>query len=141
MTGQPQLVTVRELFNGQRRFRVPIYQRAYAWGKVEIETLIRDVASVLDRSAYYIGSLVLHEVRDIESDQPVFDVIDGQQRLTTLFITLTHPDLRRDLLELTTPFRIARSAARLRGTQTVQSRPRDASATGGHVGRDQVSPG
>jgi hypothetical protein len=106
MTGQPRLVTVRTLFDGQRRFRVPIYQRAYAWGKVEIETLIRDVASVLDRSAYYIGSLVLHEVRDIESDQPVFDVIDGQQRLTTLFITLTHPDLRQDLLELDRPFRI-----------------------------------
>ena len=51
MTGQPQLVTVRELFDGQRRFRVPIYQRAYAWGKVEIETLIRDVASVLDRAS------------------------------------------------------------------------------------------
>ena len=57
--------------------------------------------------AYYIGSLVLHEVRDIESDQPVFDVIDGQQRLTTLFIALTHPDLRSDLLELAAPFRIA----------------------------------
>ncbi|TVY99983.1 DUF262 domain-containing protein [Trebonia kvetii] len=106
MTGQPQLVTVRTLFDGQRRFRVPIYQRAYAWGKVEIETLIRDVASVLDRSAYYIGSLVLHEVRDIESDQPVFDVIDGQQRLTTLFITLTHPDLRDDLLGLDRRFEI-----------------------------------
>jgi hypothetical protein len=107
VTGQPQFVTVRELFNGQRRFRVPIYQRAYAWGQVEIETLVRDVASALDRPAYYIGSLVLHEVRDIESDQPVFDVIDGQQRLTTLFITLTHPDLRPDLLALTPTFGIA----------------------------------
>jgi hypothetical protein len=107
VTGQPQLVTVRELFNGRRRFRVPIYQRAYAWGKAEIETLIRDVASVLDRPAYYIGSLILHEVRDIESDQPVYDVIDGQQRLTTLFVTLTHPELRQGLLELARPFRIA----------------------------------
>jgi Protein of unknown function DUF262/Protein of unknown function (DUF1524) len=106
VTGQPQLITIRDLFDGQRRFRVPIYQRAYAWGKTEIETLIRDVASVLDRSAYYIGSLVLHEVRDIESDQPVFDVIDGQQRLTTLFITLTHPGLRQHLQELAAPFRI-----------------------------------
>jgi hypothetical protein len=106
VTSQPRLITVRELFDGRRRFRVPVYQRAYAWGKVEIETLIRDVASVLDRSAYYIGSLVLHEVRDIESDQPVFDVIDGQQRLTSLFITLTHPELRRDLLELAVPFRV-----------------------------------
>lgn len=103
MTGQPKIVPVRELFDGQRRFRVPIYQRAYAWGQAEIETLIRDVASVLDRPAYYIGSLVLHEVRDVESDQPLFDVIDGQQRLTTLFITLTHPDLRQNLL----PFHIA----------------------------------
>lgn len=106
VSAQPRLVTVRELFDGQRRFRVPIYQRAYAWGKVEIETLIRAIASVLDRSAYYIGSLVLHEVRDIESDQPVFDVIDGQQRLTTLFITLSHPDLRQRLIALTEPFEI-----------------------------------
>ena len=107
MTSQPRLVTIRELFNGERRFRVPIYQRAYAWGKVEIETLIRDIASVLDRPSYYIGTLVLHEVRDVDSDQPLFDVIDGQQRLTTLFITLTHPELRPGLLEIAAPFQIA----------------------------------
>ena len=107
MTSQPRLVTVRELFDGQRRFRVPIYQRAYAWGKVEIETLVRDVVSVLDRSNYYIGSLVLHEVRDVESDQPLFDVIDGQQRLTTLFLTLTHPVLRPTLRGLADPFQIS----------------------------------
>lgn len=106
MTGQPQFVTVRELFDGTREFRVPIYQRAYAWGKPEIETLIRDVVSVLERPSYYIGSLVLHEARDVESDRPVFEVIDGQQRLTTLFITMTHPALRKRLGELPEPFEI-----------------------------------
>lgn len=106
MTGQPRLATVRELFDGSRRYRVPIYQRAYAWGQVEIETLVRDIASVLDRSAYYIGSLVLHEVRDIESDRRLFDVIDGQQRLTTLVLTLTHPDLRPILKNLARPFEV-----------------------------------
>jgi hypothetical protein len=106
MTGQPQFVTVRELFDGTREFRVPIYQRAYAWGKPEIETLIRDVVSVLERPSYYIGSLVLHEARDVESDRPVFEVIDGQQRLTTLFITMTHPALRKRLSGLPEPFEI-----------------------------------
>lgn len=106
MIGQPQFVTVRELFDGTREFRVPIYQRAYAWGKPEIETLIRDVVSVLERPSYYIGSLVLHEARDVESDRPVFEVIDGQQRLTTLFITMAHPALRERLGELPEPFEI-----------------------------------
>ena len=95
---------MRELFDGSRRFRVPIYQRSYAWGKVEIETLYRDIVSVLDRSHYYIGSLVVHEVRDTEAAQPLFDVIDGQQRLTTLFLTLAHPALRGHLTSLSRPF-------------------------------------
>ncbi|RWR22915.1 DUF262 domain-containing protein [Agrococcus lahaulensis] len=107
MTGRPRFVTIRELFDGSRRFRVPIYQRAYAWGRLEIETLVRDIVSVLDRPNYYIGSLVLHEVRDIESDQPLFDVIDGQQRLTTLFVALTHPELRPALTKLPAPFEIS----------------------------------
>ncbi|TDK25849.1 DUF262 domain-containing protein [Arthrobacter crusticola] len=106
MTGQPRFVTVRELFDGTRQFRVPIYQRAYTWEKRDIEILIRDVASVLGRPSYYIGSLVLHEGRDVESDRSVFEVVDGQQRLTTLFITMTHPALRGRLSGLLKPFEI-----------------------------------
>lgn len=107
MSQRPEILTVRQLFDGSRRYRVPIYQRAYAWGPVEIETLVLDIASVLDRSAhYYIGSLVLHEVRDVDSDRPLFDVIDGQQRLTTLFIMLTHPELRPVLEGFEEPFQI-----------------------------------
>ena len=86
------VVSVRELFD-TARYQIPIYQRAYAWGRTEIETLLRDILDYSrrkDAAAYYIGSLVVHaDHKDL--DRQVFEVVDGQQRLTTLFLILCHP--------------------------------------------------
>lgn len=98
MSTNPRILSVRELFDGHWHFRVPVYQRAYAWGREEIETLVRDIASAQHRKAYYVGSLVLHQVRGTEDSQ-VYDVIDGQQRLTTFFLLLSHPSLRQPLAD------------------------------------------
>ena len=67
-------------------YEIPIYQRNYAWGKDEIETLIQDVHDAFskDRPAYYIGTLVSFYKGD-----RVFEIIDGQQRLTTIFLILS----------------------------------------------------
>lgn len=87
----PTLLTIGELFQVDR-YRVPVYQRAYAWGRDEIETLLQDVHDFRLRDAsarYYIGSLVVDRRRDSDDGVQVFDVIDGQQRLTTLFMLLS----------------------------------------------------
>lgn len=82
-------VSIRNLFidGAECTFEVPIYQRNYAWGKDEIEALINDIYDSYknDKGAYYyIGTLVtyLH-------DDNVYEVIDGQQRLTTIRIILS----------------------------------------------------
>ena len=103
MIKEPSIQTVRELFTSAWHFRVPIYQRAYSWGKEEIETLVRDVASSLRRPAYHLGSLVVHRVHGTD-DSHLYDVIDGQQRLTTFFLLLSHPALREPLAALEKPF-------------------------------------
>lgn len=82
-------VSVEELFNGgeKKTYEIPIYQRNYAWEKDEITALIQDVydAYKKDRNRpYYIGTLVSYD----KGDQ-VFEVIDGQQRLTTLRLILS----------------------------------------------------
>lgn len=93
-TAAPMLVS--RLFDGTR-YRVPIYQRAYAWGDDEIEALftdVRDMRKYSPTGRYYIGTLVAHRSRPTDDGSPTFDVVDGQQRLTTLFLTFANPVLR-----------------------------------------------
>ena len=64
-------------------YKIPIYQRNYAWGREEIFALIKDVYDSLEKSVYYIGTLVTYK-----REENIYEVIDGQQRLTTIYIIL-----------------------------------------------------
>ena len=83
----PELLTVSELFDHDTVYTVPIYQRNYAWRAPQIEQLISDIQDAVARqeSNYFLGNLVV-TLRDKRRD---FEVIDGQQRLTTLYLLLT----------------------------------------------------
>lgn len=73
---------VKELLADSSRYLVPMYQRNYAWGEGEINQLIQDVQDYQHHKPnqpYYIGTLVVFERSDGQ-----FEVIDGQQRFTTL---------------------------------------------------------
>lgn len=80
---------IRSIFcenNGTRIFyKIPIYQRNYAWERDEIYTLVKDIYDSMEtgKPVYYIGTLVTYR-----RDENVFEVIDGQQRLTTIYILL-----------------------------------------------------
>ena len=67
-------------------YTIPIYQRNYAWEEDEIASLVKDVYDSYSKDAnrhYYIGTLVTYKRGDNE-----YEVIDGQQRLTTIYIIL-----------------------------------------------------
>ena len=67
-------------------YQVPIYQRNYAWEDTEINALVKDVFDSCEKgkdSIYYIGTLVTYKRGD-----NIFEVIDGQQRLTTIYLLL-----------------------------------------------------
>ena len=66
----------------EHSYLIPMYQRNYAWSNSEIEALIKDILDAYNRSSslkYYIGTLVVFKRKDDK-----LEVIDGQQRLTTL---------------------------------------------------------
>ena len=67
---------------GTGRYVVPVYQREFAWGEKEIAQLIEDVND-FEGKEYCLGTLVV-DVRDND----YYEVIDGQQRLTALFLLL-----------------------------------------------------
>jgi hypothetical protein len=77
-----QSYKVKALLSDANRYLVPMYQRNYAWGEGEINQLIQDVLDYQQSKpdqTYYIGTLVVFERKDGS-----FEVIDGQQRFTTL---------------------------------------------------------
>lgn len=89
-------VSIDEIFiSGEKSiYEIPIYQRNYAWEKDEITTLIQDVYDAFKKNnqkVYYIGTLVLYHKGD-----RVFEIIDGQQRLTTIRIILGALDIVPD---------------------------------------------
>ena len=71
------------LFDKEVHYVIPRYQRAYAWEDKEIVQLIEDIND--STGDYYIGSLVVARVKGKEE---TYEVVDGQQRLTTLYLLL-----------------------------------------------------
>lgn len=85
-------LTISDLFNDENKCKyiIPIYQRNYAWGDDEISSLLQDIKNACEQNKeqdknYYIGSLVVYR-----RDSGDFEVIDGQQRLTTLTLIMHH---------------------------------------------------
>ncbi|WP_444951035.1 DUF262 domain-containing protein [Micromonospora ureilytica] len=87
---------LKKIFSADFDLVIPHYQRPYAWGTEQALQLLDDLEDALGRDAaepYFLGSLVLVKP---DENAPRADVIDGQQRLTTLSILLA---VLRDLAE------------------------------------------
>ncbi|WQT39165.1 DUF262 domain-containing protein [Helicobacter pylori] len=69
-------------------YQIPIYQRPYQWGKEQCEELLNDLFENYEEdreSDYFCGSLVLVK-SDPNSKTETYDVVDGQQRLSTFIL-------------------------------------------------------
>jgi Protein of unknown function DUF262/Protein of unknown function (DUF1524) len=78
--------TFRQLLGNGLTYRVPPFQRDYSWSEDEWEDLWQDILGLFaedGESAHYLGYLVLQS-----SDSKQFEVIDGQQRLSTVSILI-----------------------------------------------------
>jgi uncharacterized protein with ParB-like and HNH nuclease domain len=90
---QAKELPLYKVFNSDFVFQIPLYQRPYAWTTEQAEELLEDLVAALedtnkdidDINPYFLGSIVL-----IKSEyEPNAQVVDGQQRLTTLTILLS----------------------------------------------------
>jgi hypothetical protein len=79
---------VKKIFSNDFDFVIPSYQRPYAWSTEEAGELFDDLLEFMESQgydeAYFLGSIVLIK----KENEPYAEVIDGQQRLTTLTILL-----------------------------------------------------
>lgn len=114
----------RKIFSNDFTFSIPRYQRPYSWTTENVGELLQDLLDALNAASdvdsfnpYFLGSIVL-----IKKDAPEADVVDGQQRLTTLTIllsvlrSLSSPEYKNELTGY-----IYQKGKRLEGTE---DRPR-----------------
>ena len=95
-----QLMTLSKIFT-ERIFRIPDYQRGYAWTQKEVSEFWNDLLRLNENSNHYVGVLTLEPVKEdiyktwiddlwlIDSKKYApYYVVDGQQRLTTSILLI-----------------------------------------------------
>ncbi len=80
--------TIKEIFQ-EERYSIPNYQRDYAWKDKNFRDLWEDLEEAIDCNkkgqGHFIGTMV---VAKNEDNKKLYDIIDGQQRTTTIFMLL-----------------------------------------------------
>lgn len=100
---KPLNLSIRELFgNADALYKIPQYQRPYKWENEQVEKLWDDIFEAFENEGenYFLGSIITAKPRDNEKSAYI-DVVDGQQRLTTLMILFCvvrdmYPDINAD---------------------------------------------
>lgn len=85
---KPLSLSIKELFgNTNSLYKIPLYQRPYKWGDDQVDKLWDDIFEAYENNEdnYFLGSIITAKPRDDEKTNYA-DVVDGQQRLTTLMI-------------------------------------------------------
>jgi len=94
---KPYTRSIIELFDGKKRFLIPLYQRQYAWNvESQIPLLWEDIERIAKRIdedrmsvvPHFMGAMVVGQIKTYGKQVQAFEVIDGQQRLTTFQIFL-----------------------------------------------------
>jgi hypothetical protein len=95
---KPDTRTVKELFERDVRYVVPLYQRPYVWSaERQWQPLWEDIEAILEQRlnggsgdgfSHFLGAIVLDQVIHAPGAIPLYTIIDGQQRLTTLQLLL-----------------------------------------------------
>lgn len=102
--------SVQELLLNLEQLSIPDYQRPYKWTEKNLNALVHDIQEHKHKSAYRLGTIVLHR-NPISDNYKNIDIVDGQQRTLTLMLlviafrweqtsNLKKENLKKDLFEI-----------------------------------------
>lgn len=120
MNIKPEVQTVDMLFRTvPQQYKIPIYQRRYVWGISNWRSLWSNIEDIFDTNQDLFAGIIVTHPSITQNDLEIYDVIDGQQRLTTLQIILC---VIRDICELRGNANIVNDANRLLRNDTEDNR-------------------
>ena len=88
--------SVKKLLLSLDQLSIPDYQRPYKWTEKNLNALVNDIHEHKDKSAYRLGSIVLHRNPNSDSYENI-DIVDGQQRTLTLMLLVWAIIQKREL--------------------------------------------
>ena len=77
----PKYITSEEMFI-DKKYLYPNFQRAYSWGKEQINAFLNDLLEKASKRKYYLGTIYYL------NNANTYHIVDGQQRITTLFLII-----------------------------------------------------
>lgn len=84
----PGLTNLDSLFAGDKLFEIPIYQRPYSWGEKQIDDLFEDLSFQGKNKSHFFGTILLKDLENDDGNFEVFEIVDGQQRVTTIILLI-----------------------------------------------------
>ena len=75
--------SIENIFINTRFFEIPNYQRSYAWEQKQLDDFLEDFSFIENCNQYYYGTILLQKKENSENR---YEIVDGQQRITTLII-------------------------------------------------------
>lgn len=111
MTNDDSKKKIADILNGRRMLEIPYYQRSYVWEVDEWERFVRDMQEISapDAGPYFMGAIIL-KLKDggVYCDNAELRVlVDGQQRMTTLFVYMKVLSLLKKLPKIFNTFMLA----------------------------------
>ena len=79
---------IGDLFNQNERLRIPSYQRRYSWEDEHFDDLWNDLNSIDPEGSHFFGTIVFMSGTHVAQGTNEIDIVDGQQRITTVSILL-----------------------------------------------------
>lgn len=89
---QAKETKLQDIIEGTKQYIIPLFQRTYDWTSKEWKILWKDIIELCDTEnprSHFIGSIVNMPTVSVPEGVAKFLLIDGQQRLTTIFVLLT----------------------------------------------------
>lgn len=88
LTNNSDETDISSLVSGDVVFSIPFFQRSYKWKSERLHQLQQDILTIVDQASefHFLGAVIIHGRSSNPSDPKVYEVIDGQQRITTLFL-------------------------------------------------------
>jgi uncharacterized protein with ParB-like and HNH nuclease domain len=84
--------TIKDLFDSSTIFNIPKYQRAYAWEEEQLDAFVEDLENQVEdlenqdtNKDHFFGTILLQKQKP-EGEFKIIDIVDGQQRITTIII-------------------------------------------------------
>lgn len=87
LTNSSDETELAQLLSGDLVFSIPYFQRAYKWKVEKLRQLEEDLLGIIDaEDTHFLGAIIVYARRTNPADPNIYEVIDGQQRTTTVFL-------------------------------------------------------